>query len=254
MPTQVLPMVEVTAPTAAPYPFGLFSVAPPQQAADERFAAGTWWRSNACNLVGVTYNPCTVDDPVPAKDPNVICGIVTAPGFTVYAKSEESMGGAPTAERFAAARASLLAGEQNAVESVLWQLLLDATVAPDSAADVTEAVAVAEGQIAQMYGGQAVIHMSRYTATLAWPVVRIEGGRLVTVLGSGVAAGGGYLPAPTATGSAVDVIATGGLSVVRGQLLDLGEAFNTQTNQIDAIVERSYSVGWDCGAVRVHVT
>lgn len=252
--TDTMPSVEVTAPAAVPYPFGLFSVAPAATPADGHWTAGVWWLSAACNSAGVTHGPCNVDSPVPAKSVNVECGVVGAPSFTVYARSDASMGGMPVAQRFAAARNLLLAGEQYAVEQMLWQMLLDATPSADGvAADINEAVAMAEGLISDNYGGPPVLHMSRYSATMAYLVLHSEGTRLMSVLGSNVVAGGGYTPSPVATGPALDVVASGALVVVRGPVEDLGEAYDTDTNQISAVVERTYAIGWDCTAVRVHV-
>lgn len=251
-----MPQVEVTAPAIAPYPFGLFAVAPAGAEPGDRWASGVWWRSLACESVGVTYAPCSVDSPVPALSANVVCGIVgSSPAFTVYAKSDESMGGAPLASKYAAARDLLLAGEQYAVEQQLWAMLMAANPTPDATArDVSEAVAMAEALIADGYGGNPTLHMSRYTATMTTAgVLRVEGTRLLSLLGAAVVAGGGYDISPTAPGSAMQVIATGALVLVRSAVFDLGEYQSEQTNRIDAVVERTYAIGWDCTSVRVQV-
>lgn len=251
----MIPSVEISAPTAVPYPFGLFSVPAVQTPADPHWQAGAWWRSLACNQVGVTFGVCQVDDEVPEKNVNVLCGIVTGFALTVYARSDESMGGGPLDEKFAAARALLLAGEQYAVEQALWQKMLDATPTEDAtAASVVEGVAMAEALIADNYGGSPVLHVSRYTATMAGvDVLRVDGTRLRTFLGSAVVAGGGYEPSPTEPGPALSIISTGALVIVRSEVFDLGQSYNTDTNQIDAVVERSYVIGWDCSVVRVEV-
>lgn len=255
--TDLLPSVEVTAPAVAPYPFGLFSAVASDTPADAHWQAGVWWRSLACNLVGVTEGLCTVDDAVPELTPNVVCGTAHAHAFTVYAHSDESMGGASLPAKFQAARDLLAAGEQYAVESALWTALVAAVAAPDgTGGTVAEAVAMAEGLIATYYGGTPVLHMSRYTATMAgMDVLRVDGSRLRTTLGSGVVAGGGYLPAPVATApNDVAVFATGGLVLLRGEIIDLGTTYDTRLNNISAVVERTYIVGWDCTAVRVGVS
>ena len=253
--SDTIPSIEVTAPTATPYPFGLFTVAP-TSIGEARWTAGIWWRSQACNLVGVTFNPCQVDDDVPAKDVNVECSIVTAPSFTVYARSADSLAGASIADKFANARTALLAGEQFAAETALWEMLLAATSSPDgTAADVQEAIAMAEAQIAAVYGGTGVIHLSRYSAIMAGTnVLSPSGTRLTTLLGSHVIAGGGYDEAPAESGAVVSVIATGGVNLVRGEVFDLGQHFDTDTNSISAVVERSYAIGWDCAAVRIETS
>lgn len=253
----MIPSVEVTAPALAPYPFGLFSVAPAATPADGHWQSGVWWRSQACNIVGVTYMPCQVDDPVPEKAPNVKCGIMETPSFTVFARSDESMGGAPVDTKFTAARDFLAAGEQYAVETAVWAMLDDA--APASAAtggSIQEAIAMAEQIINANYGGTGVLHMSRYTATMAgFDVLRVDGARLRTLLGTPVVAGAGYLPAPDSANSEHDAVifVTGALVVMRSEAFDLGTTYNLATNQIDAVVERTYVVGWDCTAAQVTV-
>jgi hypothetical protein len=255
----MIPSVEVTAPRVVPYPFGLFSVVTPETSVDPHWQAGVWWRSEACASVGVTYLPCQVEDVVPPKSVNVQCGIITAPSFTVYARSDESMGGSALSEKFAAARALLMAGEQYAVESALWALLDDAIGAGVSSAtggSIQEAIAMAEGLINVNYGGTGVMHMSRYTATMAGiDVLRVDGARLRTLLGTPVAAGAGYLPAPDSPFSEDDaeIIVTGALVLMHGEVFDLGTVYDTEINDISAVVERTYVVGWDCTAMRTAV-
>jgi len=194
-------------------------------------------------------------------DANVVCGVATGAVFTVYARSDLSMGGLPVAERVAGARDLLLAGEQKAVESALWALMVAelATMAPDpdaTAGSITEAIAMAEQLMAASYGGTPVIHLSRYAATLAIAdsAARVDGGRLRSALGSDVVAGGGYGgAAPTTPGAAIDVIATGAVVYVRSDVLTFDEARNPRTNQIDSMAMRTYAIGWDCTAVRVNI-
>lgn len=254
--TDVMPSVEVAAPAVTPAPFGVFSLGLTAPPSDERWTAGAWWKVNGCNQVGVTYGICTVDDVVPDLDPNVACDIAVAGAFTVFARSDQSMGGMPTDQRRAMARDALLAGEQHAVELMLWALL-DAAVpaaSPIPATDPRDAVARAEGLIRNSYGGTPVLHMSPYTATsVGWDALRVEGSNLVTFLGSRVVAGSGYdVPSP-GPADPLTVFATGGLVVMRGDIQRVGDVFNQSTNQIDELVERTYVVGWDCTAVRVEV-
>lgn len=250
----MMPPVEVTANTPAPYPFGIFSVAPAATPPAGRWTSGVWWQSTGCNSLGVTYGPCNVEDDVPEKAVNVECGISTGAGFTVFAHSDESIGGSPVAEKFERARALVLSGEQFAVERTVWDLMLAATAVPDeSPASLLEALALMEQHIAMLYGGTGVIHVSRYAATLlaADSLIRQTGARLTTQLGTPVVAGGGYtdddLTAP------VSVIATGALVVIRGELNNLGEHYDRAVNSISAVVERNYVVGWDCTVIRAEV-
>lgn len=253
--TYTTPPVEVTAPALVPYPFGLFSVAPAATPTDDRWTNGVWWSSVGCNVAGVTFDPCNVDDPVPEKSANVLCNIVDAAvGFTVYARSDLSVGGRPLAERFDQARTTLLGGEQYAAEAGLWAALVGATTSVATVETVNEAVAIAEARIAAAYGGTPVIHIGRYGAILAHDVLSASGTRLTTMLGSSVVAGGGYAPTAPDAGESFDVIATGALVVLRGIVNDLGEHIDRDTNSVSAVAERSYAIGWDCAAVRVTVT
>lgn len=247
------PLVEVDAPALVPYPFGLFAAVPARPLPDPHAEVGVWWRSVACGQAGVTYGPCTVDAPEPVDplDPNVVCGITNGRAFSVYAYSDESVGGAPLEQKYAAANAALLAGEQYAVEQTLWAQLLAATAETGVAGSYNEAVAMAEGLIADNYGGSPVLHMSRYTATMAHDVIVRNGSRLTSLLDSPVVAGGGYGPSPAVTGEPVTVIATGAVVVLRGEPVLVGRHVDRATNSISAVVARPYVIGWDCAVVRV---
>lgn len=254
--TTTMPPVEITASTPGDYPFGVFSVAPTTPPAGSQWTAGVWWRTTAGQQVGVTYAPCQVDDEVPVTlDANVDCAIGTARAFTVYARSDEAVGGGDLPAKFARAREVLQGGEQYAVEAALWALMMDATPsAAGDAASYAEAVAMAEGRLSQVYGGPATLHASRYVAgMLGGTILHADGARLRTVLNAHLIAGGGYSPAPTATDPAASVIATGPVIVMRGEVMDLGQHIDRDVNNISAVVERTYVVGWDGPAVRIAV-
>ena len=105
--TTTMPAVEVRGPALAPYPFGLFAAVTPTPADADKGAAGVWWTSEACAAAGVTYSPCNVDvpDPINALAPNVVCGVnESSVSFTVYAYSDQSVGGRDLAEQFARER------------------------------------------------------------------------------------------------------------------------------------------------------
>jgi hypothetical protein len=183
---------------------------------------------------------------------------VTADAFTVFARSDQSMGDGSGDDRRARARERLLSGEQYAVEKGLWTMLTAATPTAVADADsIPEAIAVAEAQITSRFGGTAVMHLTRYAAQKADYGLRIEGNRsLKTFLGADVVAGGGYGTPPAganATPSIQDVIATGRMVVMSGNVVDLGDVYDYDTNTHNAVVERTYVVGWDCAAVRVRV-
>lgn len=250
---EIMPSVEVPGVPPTPYPFGLFSIPPASAPSDGHWQSGVWWQTAACTLVGVTHGPCTVDEDVPAKDPNVVCGQGFAGAFTVYAMSDVSTGGASIDEKRAQARDLLLAGEQWAVESVLWDLLLAATPAASTAPTIEAAIGLAEATMPSLYGGTPTLHMNRLAATLGGSAaaLRVDGARLRSFLGSPVVAGGGYGDAGE---DDLEVIASGGLVVIRSEVFDLGDHIDQATNTLSAVVERTYAVGWDCTAVRVTVS
>lgn len=256
MSNTTIPSIEVPAPAPTTRPFGLFSFPAASTPAGGRWEMGVWWRSRGCNQVGVTFAPCQVDDPVEELDSNVVCAVTEAPSFTVYARSDESMGGAPLSEKFAAARDALLMGEQFAVEAALWAMLLTATPTPVAAGSAHEALAIVEARVSAVYGGNPVIHMGRYTATLVGlaGALTVVGGKLTTVLNAVVVAGAGYEPIAPDQDEPVDVIGTGAVEIIRGDVNDLGQTFDRDTNSIMAVVERPYIVGWDCAAVRSRFT
>lgn len=253
--TELMPAVEVTAPTTVPYPFGIFSVPPAAVPTGGRFESGVWWPTIGCGqAVGITHGKCNVDDAVPEKDANVLCGYASAAAFTVYARSDESLGGSSIEEKKERARQLLLSGEQFAVERGLWALLLDATTTEDATADsIVEALALAEQYIAMAYGGTPTIHASRYAATnLGFAGgLRVTGAKLLSTLGSQIIAGGGYSDDDLT--DPVSVIATGSIVLLRGEVMYLGDHIDPQSNEISAVYERTYVVGWDCTAVRIEV-
>lgn len=235
------PTIEVPAPTFTPFD-GLFSVVPAQPMPSPHHEVGVWWRSVACGAVAVTQEACTVDSEVTPLDPNVVCQVNGSIAFTVYARSDESIGGGDLDEKFQAAREQLLAGEQAAVEATLWGVLATQTT-PVAADSYSDAVGEAERLLAASYGGRGLLHMDRRTAMNAHAVIERDGGRLASLLGTPVVSGGGY---GTTRGL---VIATGPLVIFRSEIIDLGRHYDQDVNSIDGLVERRYVIGWDCIAV-----
>ncbi len=244
--TTTMPRVEVQAPALVPYPFGVLSVVSFAMPADGHQFSGVWWTSKGVGAVGTTYSPCDVDapDPIDALDPNVACTVKTSSAvFTLYAYNDDSVGGGDLEEKYARAADLLVAGEQFGIEAALWAAFGDASaVDAGTGADVVEAVARLEQNATEAFGGTPVLHMSRYNATMGHDVVSPAGTRLRSLLGSDVVAGGGYTDDDV-------VYATGPLVITRGPIMNLGQHIDRATDQISAVVERTYSIGWD-GALR----
>jgi len=243
----ILPRIEVAGPPVLPSPFGLFTIAPMETQPDERWTAGVWWRSVLCGGLGATENPCTVDSEVDAKMANAYCTVnESSVAFTVYARSDESMGGAPLAEKFAAARAALLAGEQSVVERQMWALLGSLAGFSPPGADAVEAIAFAEANLRADYPGQAIIHVNPATVMLGSDAIYRSGQTLETLTGARVIAGSGYTPGGVGPGIEMDVYASGPVVMFRGPVVDLGQHVERETNTVQAVVERSYVIGVDC--------
>lgn len=253
-----MPPVEVGASTPTPYPFGLLSLPVASAPADARWENGVWWPTSGCRAVGITWGLCNADapDPIPALDDIDFCQVGYGVGFTVYARSGGSVRGAVGGidAQLAQVRATLLAGEQWGVERAFWERLdAEAGTAATTAADLSEAVAQAEQRIANVYGGTGTIHLSRLNASrLPAGLLRANSGRLSTLLGTNVVAGGGYGEDDLDT-APVELFVTGNPVVIRGAVDDLGAPVSPTTNRISAVVFRNYVIGWDCTAIRIAV-
>lgn len=164
--------------------------------------------------------------------------------------------------------ANLRAGEQRAVERHLADLLAADTAAvlvrDGAAVTPKEGVSILEQWSAANYGSVPTFHMPRGVASLlGFDQTMIGGsGRLVTSLGSFVAAGAGYagLNGPTGEAPAADeawIYVTGGVTVRRTPALDVIPVQMTRspdaTNDAMAVAERPYVVSYECivGAVKV---
>lgn len=163
------------------------------------------------------------------------------------------------------------AGESTAVEKALMKYRFAASAnhwaAPtdiNSAGAVSPKVGVAllEEHAASNYVGVPTLHVPRSIGALltSGGSVVDDGNSLRTVLGSKVAAGAGYMPnlSPTGTANASGerwIYATGEVLVIRGPLT-VQPAMAYSTNDVSVLAERPYIVAVDCytAAVRVTVT
>ena len=165
------------------------------------------------------------------------------------------------------ARQHLLVREEARVEQALWTgdlgnvpnfaaangypALEDAGTFAE--ADAWLAVSALEQAIATGYGSLGVLHMSREVAT--WLTdrgqLRASGSRLVTPLGTPVVAGTGY--------GSDKIVATGALFGYRGEVFTSsdtpGDLLDRRNNNLYAIAERAYVLGFDpCGAAVATLT
>lgn len=242
----------VDAPAPTQLRFGLFSVVTPTPDADTSWEGmGITWLSQFCASIGVTYDPCIVDN-VDDLAASTYCTQPQYQPFTVYELSEVTTRNEATNE--ANARARLAEVEQVAVESQLWPLLATAvTEVSAGIGSVLEALAFTEQALGEAYPAQGVIHMSRYAATLLAPDLVREGSRLTTPLGTPVVAGAGYGEISGAAAANVSIYGTGPLVMRRGAVQYVTTRDLT-TNRSFALAYRTYVIGWDCAAVGATAT
>ena len=202
--------------------------------------------------------------------PKTLDGFDLSPGealpFTVYADWLCSPVGYSPAEAQREANLRLLKWEQTRAEQAFWtgDLLNTPNLsgangypAPISAGThdtVWDALAAAELGIAQNYGGVGVLHMSVRTASLLTSKggIQSKGGRLFTDLGTPIVAGAGYPDVP-------EIIGTPAVFGYRSDIFTssdrAGDLFDRAQNNLHAIAERTYLVGFDpCPIVKATYT
>ena len=239
----------VEAPATTPLPFGLFSVAEPRLPADEHWRLGVEWLTQACATPGTTTGPC-VDLTPPVLTAEALCSILQYDPFTVYSYNTDEVPGFTLAEHLEHTRQRLINGEQYGAESYLWTAIATSASPADlSTSKLEVALGYVEHELAQVYFGQGVIHMSRITATALALHLRITGGRLTTLLGTPVVAGGGYDSGNATPSVDSHIYGTGPVVLYRGDIDTRETSINRATNQASIVAQRDYVVGWDCSAV-----
>jgi hypothetical protein len=241
----------VEAPPVVPLPYGIFSVAEPRLSTDDHWRLGVQWQSQACSATKVTTGPC-IDPEVEPLDKDDYCSVSQYEPFTVYAYNNDDVIGHSIDEHLANTIQRLVATEQRSVEEQLWSSLVANSVSTISLTAFNPGVVLGylEQQLAENYGGQGAIHMNRLTATYLWEYLQVQGGRLVTKLGTPVVAGAGY----DALVSPLDeftMFASGPLVIYRGDVDTRQSALDRAINQASIIAQRDYVLGWDCVAYGV---
>jgi len=228
----------VAAPPVTPYTFGLFSVAAmPAPPVDEHWACGVQYEPYLCGSAKVEGDRCAEPQPDKAAEEGV--PLVEGTPFTVFAGFNCHLPGRSREDVMDRARQALALGEQRAVEDAYWTGAAgsEPRLADPSAVVLNPAGSTGgmhpvsglgdlEAYLAEHYGGTGVIHAPRgvIPALAAYQQVSPErgGARLLTTLGTPVAAGGGYIAntgpdgAPALDGTAW-LYATGVPSVVRSR-------------------------------------
>lgn len=255
-------------------PYGLFSVLTPRVSADEHWQAdGIEWEPLGCEPASGIGQPC--DDDVIGIPKNLDSaggagGVAEATPFTVYGSYNCSPVGHPIQYAQDRATEHLLAREEARVEQALWTGDLGNTgfasgsvnAGSGAASSLVRALAQLEQWLAVNYGSQGVIHLTREAALLAAEDrgLMVKGNSLVTRLGTPVVAGAGY-PGTGPTGAEpadgeTYIYATPALAGYRSEVfpgtVPVEAGLDRATNDLHAIAERTYVIGYDpCGTAYV---
>jgi len=239
----------IEAPPTAPRPYGLFSVAPPTDGG-ERWRVGVGMQSYNCMEAG-TWNDVCIDGAAdePKELTDWLCDVTVFDPFTVYLLTSRT--GVDVNEATPEMQAAFEAAEQRAVESQLWAQVSAVAANGGSHANLAVALATVEGNLAVNYNGLGVIHLSPYSATILSALLEPDGDRQYTRANrTPVVVGAGYGDPDTPT---VEIVGTGAVFVRRGEL-DALTSWDLSVNDINALAERTYLVGWDCYAIKSTVT
>jgi hypothetical protein len=232
-----------------PRPYGLFTVAPPSDGG-ERWRVGTGMQSHNCMDADIWSGvACSPDAPTPKELTEWSCEMTMFEPFVVYLLAGRTGIDADVAA--AELSAAFRAAEQRAVERQLWSQIGDAAVDLGPQPNPAYMLAVIEGNLATHYNGLGVIHMSPFAATILADHLAPSGDRMFTkACGTPVVIGSGYGAADDPT---LEIYGTGETFVRRGDLDELS-AWDLMVNDINALAERTYLVGWDCYAAKTTIT
>lgn len=242
----------VEAPPVVPLPFGIFSVAEPRLTTDDHWKVGVQWQSQACTSTSSGVGVCEALEPAPLFTPTDYCSVSQFDPFFVYAYNTDPVVGHTLEEHQANTVQRLIASEQRSAETALWNQLVTASGALVNLAGFEPGVALGylEQILAINYGGQGVIHMSRMTATLLWEYLQVQGGKLVTKVGTPVVAGAGY-DALTNPPDKFIMYVSGPVVLYRGEVDVRANAVDKANNQVSIVAQRDYVLGWDCSSYGV---
>jgi hypothetical protein len=274
----IAPAALVTGAARVPAPYGLFSTFTWRPAGADRWEGiGVEWESATCDPVSGIGNwqpPAgagTVG--IPKTLTKTTMPDATALPFTVYGHFRCSPVGWSPEDAQRRANEHLLSGEETRAEQAFWTgdlgntpKLQDAgtTTLGGGALSLGLALGFLEQFIAAGYGNVGVIHMPRKMVPIAGALGMLSttGGRLTTTLGTPVAAGSGY-PGTGPTGQAITpttgwMFVTPALFGYRSEVFTSsdtpGDLFDRSTNNLYAVAERSYLLGFDpCGVGAVLV-
>lgn len=251
----------VAAPPVVPYRYGLFSVVQPRNAeltldgADEHWRLGVTWQTQNCHVMYSTQGACIDPDGIIYTNPlNVddYCQVMQFDPFTVFTYNNDAVPGRTLEEHRQDTIDRFLAGEQAIVEEQVisnianWSGLSNVDL---SAYPLEIALGYLEQECARRSGNGGVIYMTRQAATLLWNNLRIEGGKLVTTVGTPVVAYGAKQPGSLSFPGSSTMYATGTPVMYRGDIDTREWAIDKSINRGSWIAQRDYVYGWDCFAI-----
>lgn len=263
----IAPPQVVNGAPRAPLPHGLFSVLG-FRGDGERWENGVIFEGVTCEPAGGIGAPdCdpevdVIGLPKDLESDGVPVG--EASPFVVYGHHTCSPIGNSFARAQELANQHLQVREEARVEQALWTGDLgnvpnfsgaNGYAAPVNLGTLSpwRAVSLLEQELAARYGSLGVIHMSRQIAsrlTKEGDLVR-QGGRLFTALGTPIVAGTGY--------ASDRIVGTPALFGYRGEVFSSsnrpGDLLDRSNNDLYAVAEREYLVGFDeCALLEVTVT
>lgn len=254
---------QIAAPPTSPIRYGIFAALQGPFTLDTRgIGSGLQYVTDHCGGAELYDANCTTN---PAKEFVEGSDIIAAdPFWVVSAKNCGAVGRTP-GEMETGIREQLLAGEQSAVESAVWDgggigatpnlTGSGATIVTPTAPGAGAAIAALEAAgYGSMFGYNGVIHINTaaYAALAYSNVMERSGARWQTPLGTTLSIGAGYditgpgdvAPEP----GFVWAFMTSTTSLWRSEVMvpDIRRTFNRVTNQYTAVAERVYAVAWDC--------
>lgn len=268
----IAPPIYLAPPATDPHRFGLFSIANMPDTTG-RWEMGVEWEPIDGERAGLRAHECVdayTEDTVLRDGEDTVEGVP----FVVVGSYVCASASRPLDEGEERARLHLAAGEERAVEYAIatgamgneptFQGATDLTPTAGTAVGIGDGVALIERALASDYGSVGAIHAPRLLAAglgegqYAWR----QGQRLETLVGTFVAAGGGYdLANIGPTGSAPSagsawLYGTGRPTIRRGEVFvqpDESSYLNRDDNVVAIMAQRAYLVTWEGPTVAVLV-
>lgn len=261
----------IEAPATTPRPYSLLTAVPVLPMSDPHDENGLTWDPAPCSPADTWAIQCEPSAEDKLANADLYGDTVETDPLVVYGAAACSFaGGVDLEELEEAARARLIAGEAFAVERAFMTDSPDLGRSLQSAVDVTPAsgalpmvggIATLEAHLAENALSRGVIHVPPAAAPYLNALRQVEavGSRLqVPLTGTAVAVGAGYAAnmgpdGTTAPAGEAWIYATGPMTIHRSEIFS-SSGRDLRRNDLGAIAERAYSIGYECGAWAVRVS